>query len=408
MSEEVAIIGAGLSGLTLALALHQQGIKATVFESRSAPLNIGGAVMLSPNALKVLDALGLYQNVRSKGYNFDLLEMQKVTGEVVETYEFGGIDKYQYQANRIYRHELIDVILSEIKTKDISVMYGQRFYRVVEETDDFVTWESADGTQHTAKLLVGADGIHSSVRKYLYPNLVPKFTGMGGISAAVPANQVIHSGGKIDKPLTIIAEGKGAFVVAPQKADASEIFFGKQKHMTERDREGWDAMFADKEKLVKLLQEGSEAFGQIAITATKNISHNKINVWPFYVIPPLDNWTSDKRRVVIVGDGAHAIPPSAGQGINQAFEDVYMFALLLAESSKGKVEFAEALKFWQTYRQGRVDKVLQLNKQIDMRRMPKDTNSKQDGSDEEVPFDLAWLYEPDFKAVVESWVQSVC
>ena len=115
MADEVAIIGAGLAGLTLALALHQQGIKATVYEMRSAPLNIGGAVMLSPNALKVLDALGVYQDVKAHGYNFEVLELLKVSGELVETYEFGGKEKYGYPGNRIYRHELIDIILSKIK-----------------------------------------------------------------------------------------------------------------------------------------------------------------------------------------------------------------------------------------------------------------------------------------------------
>jgi 2-polyprenyl-6-methoxyphenol hydroxylase-like FAD-dependent oxidoreductase len=82
--DEVAIIGAGLSGLTLAVALHQQGIQSTVYESRAAPLNIGGAVMLSPNALKVLDALEMYNDVRARGYNFDVLEVVEVSGEVSE------------------------------------------------------------------------------------------------------------------------------------------------------------------------------------------------------------------------------------------------------------------------------------------------------------------------------------
>ncbi len=69
----VAIIGAGLAGLSLALALHQQNIPCTIYESRPAPLNIGGAVMLSPNALKVLDALKLYSSAKTKGYSFEKL-----------------------------------------------------------------------------------------------------------------------------------------------------------------------------------------------------------------------------------------------------------------------------------------------------------------------------------------------
>lgn len=410
MSDQVAIIGAGLSGLALALALHQQGIQATVYESRPAPLNIGGAVMLSPNALKILDALGLYQRVRERGYNFDLLEMQKVSGELIETYEFGSAEKYGFQANRIYRHELIDIILSKIKTEGISVVYGRKYARVVEESDDHVVWESTDGTKSSASWLVGADGIHSSVRKYLYPDITPQFIGMAGITAAVPASQVRHLGGKkIAHPLTIVSPDKGAFVIAPQKTDASEFLIGKQKRITEMSREGWDQFLADKESLVKFLQQDADAFGEVAVTATQHIPHDKINVWPFYVIPKLDAWASQKRRVVTLGDSAHAIPPSAGQGINQAFEDVYMFALLLAASKKGDVKFEDALTFWQGYRQDRINKILELNKQIDLRRMPKQ-GSAEGVEKEEVArqeFDLSWLYEPDFRAEVGKWVKSV-
>lgn len=406
-TDEVAIIGAGLSGLSLSVALHQQGIKATIYESRPAPLNIGGAVMLSPNALKVLDALEVYKDVRGRGYNFDLLEMVKTTGELLERYEFGGVEKYGYHANRIYRYELIDAILSKIKALGISVEFGTKYARVVEETDDRVTWESSDGSHHTASVLVGADGIHSSVRKYLYPDVEPKFIGMAGITAVAPASKVTYPYGKIDKPLTIMSENKGAFVIAPQRADASEMFFGKQKKVDEKAREGWEKFMADKQELIKFLQEDAESFGEAAVTASSNIIPEKLNVWPFYVIPPLDKWASAKRRVVILGDAAHAIPPSAGQGINQAFEDVYMFSLLLAASKTRGVNLEGALTFWQGYRQDRINKILELNKQIDLRRMPKDKRpvDLSGAPVEQKEFDLQWLYEPDFKAEVEKWIE---
>ncbi|EXJ57302.1 hypothetical protein A1O7_07649 [Cladophialophora yegresii CBS 114405] len=404
---EVAIIGAGLAGLGLALALHQQGIKATIYESRPGPLNIGGAVMLSPNALKILDALDLYQDVRGRGYNFDLLEWVKVTGEVIERYEFGGVEKYGYRANRCYRYELIDVLLSKIKQLGIPVEFGQKYVRVVEETDQQVIWESHDGARNTASFLVGADGIHSSVRRYLHPDLEPKFVGMAGITAVAPANKVTYPHGKIDKPLTVMSEDKGAFVIAPQRPDASEMFFGKQKRVDEKDRAGWEEFMSNKAELVKFLQEDAEAFGEVAFTATANIIPDKINVWPFYVIPPLERWASAKHRVVILGDAAHAIPPSAGQGINQAFEDVYMFSLLLAASKTKGVNFADALNFWQTYRQGRINKIMELNKQIDLRRLPKDKQpvGQTSAPVEQKEFDLQWLYEPDFRAEVEEWVR---
>ena len=280
--------------------------------------------MLSPNALKILDALDVYDSIRERGYNFESLEMLKVNGELLERYEFGGQEKYGYKANRCYRHELIDVILSKIKSLGIAVQFGQKYSQILEETDDHVVWESNDGIQHTAAVLVGADGIHSTVRKYLHPAIEPKFVGMAGITAVAPASKVTYPYGKTDKPITIMSESKGAFVIAPQKPDASEMFFGKQRRIDEMDRAGWDKFLADKERLIKFLQEDAEAFGEAAVTATANIIPEKLNVWPFYVIPPLDTWASAKRRVVILGDAAHAIPPSAGQGINRKFSSNHL------------------------------------------------------------------------------------
>jgi 2-polyprenyl-6-methoxyphenol hydroxylase-like FAD-dependent oxidoreductase len=101
-----------------------------------------------------------------------------------------------------------------------------------------------------------------------------------------------------------------------------------------------------------------------------------------------------------LGDAAHAIPPSAGQGINQAFEDVYIFALLLGQV--GKVDTQGALKFWQEYREQRVAKILVLNNQIELRRMTKERNKMPPGSLQEI--ELSWLYKPSFKDDVDRWV----
>ena len=102
---------------------------------------------------------------------------------------------------------------------------------VVEETADYTTWQTEDGQMLRASCLVGADGIHSSVRKYLDPDPVPKFTNMAGINASVPSVSVTHFGKKISKPLTIIARGVGAFVVAPQEVHGSELSLAS--------RDGW-------------------------------------------------------------------------------------------------------------------------------------------------------------------------
>jgi 2-polyprenyl-6-methoxyphenol hydroxylase-like FAD-dependent oxidoreductase len=404
---EVAIIGAGLSGLCLALALHGQGVACTVYESRPAPLNIGGAVMLSPNALRILDALEVYPQVKMQGYNFDELHFRDVGGNLLETYEFGGQDKYGYRGLRIYRHILIDTLLAALKKKTIPVQFGRKFSHVVSEDKTGVTFAFTDDTKTTASLLVGADGIHSTVRKYLYPDLEPRFIGMAGITAAVPTAQLKLPPG-YHVPVTIGSPVHGAFVIAPQEPDGSEVLIGKQRRFAEAhlDREALDRLQTDKEASVRFLQQDAAHFGPVVENAVSSIPTDKINVWPFFVVPRLDTWASAERKVVILGDAAHAIPPSAGQGINQAFEDVYMFAMLLGRAVQlgdgGLDQMTGALEFWQSYRQERIDKILKLNQQIDIRRMPAGDDMLKDVKKE--PFELSWLYKPDFRADVEDWV----
>ncbi|KAG9655291.1 salicylate hydroxylase, partial [Aureobasidium melanogenum] len=399
MSTEISIIGAGIAGLTLAISLHTQGIPCAIYETRPEPQNIGGAVMLSPNSLKPFDNMGIYEDLRRLGYSFDTLYFRDLAGSLKETYPFGSVEKYGYSGLRVYRFELIDLLLEKVNTSNIPIHFNHKFSHVVSETEDTVTWQLIDGTTKTSSLLVGADGIHSRVRKYMYPDLSPKFTGIAGITAAVPTANLKLPTPDYKMPVTIVSPSHGAFVIAPQKADGSEVLIGKQKRMAELSREGWQEFYADKDAAAAFLREDAQIFGDIAVTATSDIPHNNINIWPFYVIPKLDSWSSDNRRVLLVGDSCHAVPPSSGQGINQAVEDVVMLAILLG---KGRSEKKD-LEWWQSFRQDRVEQILLLNARVDRRRLPKVMGSEEQDDDEQ-GFDLGWLYGIDAVAEVEKYV----
>jgi len=401
MQSEVSIIGAGIAGLTLALSLHTQGISCAIYESRPSPQNIGGAVMLSPNSLKLFDDMGIYNDLKQLGYSFDTLYFRDVAGSLRETYPFGSVEKYGYSGLRVYRYQLIDLLLEKLTTTNIPIHYNHKFSHVVSESTDTVTWQLIDGTTKTSSLLIGADGIHSRVRKYMYPELSPKFTGMVGITAAVPTSNLTLPTPDYKMPVTIMSPSHGAFVIALQKPDGSEVLIGKQKRMAELSRSGWENFYADKDAAVAFLREGAEVFGDIAVTATSDIPHEHINVWPFYVIPKLPSWSSDARRVLLVGDAAHALPPSSGQGISQAVEDVVMLALLLGKGMSGK----EDLGWWQEYRQDRLEQILLLNARVDSRRLPKTLETEE--KDDEQGFDLDWLYGNDVVKEVEKYINGL-
>ena len=402
-SQHVAIVGAGLSGLCLALSLHHENIPSTIYETRPEPLDIGGAIMLSPNALRVLDKLGVYQRLEPLGYNFDNLYFRTEDDKLLDTFEFGSMEKFGYTGMRIYRFELIKVLLEMLSEAGIAPQYGKKFSRVTSEDAEGVTWAFEDGSTGSASLLVGADGIHSRVRSHIDAGAAPTFTNMIGVSAAVPREQ-FGIDDDYGLPVTIMNKKHGAFIAAPQRRDGSEIFFGKQCHFTEDlDREGWEHLIGDKAWCVEFLRQGREDYPPLVTRGVSHIPEDRVNVWPFYVIPKLESWTSEAGRVVILGDAAHAIPPTAGQGVNQAFEDVYTFSRVLSKFGEGCTpEWRKTLKDWQRKRQSRVDRVLQLNADINKRRLP--SNSADEVTAE--PFDLGWLYNINFEEFVDGILSS--
>lgn len=401
-SNTVAIIGAGLSGLALALSLHQQGISSTLYESRPAPLDIGGAIMLSPNALRVLDRLGIYKRMLPLAFNFQTLHFYKDDGKLLDTFEFGVQKKHGYDAMRIYRFELINLLLEALAEAGIRPIYGKKFIKITEEHDQGVTWEFEDGTTSTASLLIGADGIHSRVRSYIAPSAKPMFVNIIGVSASIPASQLgpVEENG-FNMPLTIMNKTRGAFVAAPQRKDGSEIFIGRPSRVTsEPDREELDRMAEDKSWAVEFLREGLGDYPPIVARAMSSIDLERVNLWPFYVIPKLESWLSPQSRVVILGDAAHALPPTAGQGINQAFEDVYTFSRVLSgiqQRQGGAGDTQSTLRAWQHERQERVDGILDLNAKIDRRRLPAEVGQAETEVD---AFDLEWLYNVDFDETI--------
>jgi 2-polyprenyl-6-methoxyphenol hydroxylase-like FAD-dependent oxidoreductase len=414
---KIAIVGGGLAGLALALSLHQAGISSTVFEARAEPLNIGGAVMLSPNALKILDKLGVYDTVRREGYEFRNLTWQTIEGSVRERQEFGNREKYGYDALRVHRYVLISALVESMKVRGLEVAFGKKFIGATEHQDG-VDVEFEDGTTGVFSLLVGADGIHSTVRRLLYPDVVPKFLNLAGVTAAVPTSALGLTDDMLEDlenpaldyplPITLQHPTHGAFVVAPQRTGAKEMFFGRQRKWSETDRAGWDARSADKQELAGFLSSDTGDFPRIVQDLVKAIPLDTINLWPFYVIPHLTCWISEdgRGRVILVGDCAHAIPPSAGQGVNQAFEDVYTLALIIKGTGGGSSE-PEArplqLQKWQHWRSERVKKVFELNGMIEARRTPVNERTPAQHSLAQKSIDLGWLFGVDFEKEVGSW-----
>ncbi|KAI1135948.1 kynurenine 3-monooxygenase [Hypoxylon sp. FL0543] len=409
---EVAIIGAGLAGLTLALALHDLDIRATVYEARSEDFDQGGGVMLSPNALRVLDSIGVYERVLDKSLQFDVLAFKDGRGQTTDEYYFGSAKLYGYQAIRIMRKELLDEMKAMLRESHIPIYYDKRLVTITSDGPYNVEFAFQNGHVATASLLIGADGIHSTVRGTFLPHAKPTYAGFIGINSVVQRSQLrIPDDYKL--PATVMAK-PGAFLLVPQKPDGSELFIGSQRRFAELDPSGWEALRKDKRKLYDMLQENKADWPDVVQSALEAVPVDRMGFWAFYGIPPLASWLSRSKRVILVGDAAHAIPPTAGQGANQAFEDVRALATLLSKLSPD-VPLDKAAEKWQAYRQTRIKKVLDLTQQMNAKRLPEaekaqlppgavwsdSSLTRGDGGE------LRWLYNPDLAQEAESWVQEL-
>ena len=408
---QVAIIGAGLSGLSLSLALNKIDIQSTIWEVRPQEFVQGGAIMLSPNALRVLDAIGVYERIRDRGFHFEALTFKDKNDETTDVYYFGHEKLYGYQAFRVYRQILIDELKLMLSELGIQVNYEIKFTHVVAETSESVEFAFADGSVSTASLLIGADGIHSTLRKAIYPTVEPKYLGFVGMTSAIQTSHLRFPPNEAKYPLPVtIAASPGAFVIAPQDVDGSEVLIGTQGAFPEQDRNGWSNLQANKDEVVSIFSRNKESWPDLVQSAIENIDKNTINTWPYYAVPRLDKWTSSSGKVIILGDAAHAVPPTSGQAVNQAFEDVWMLALLLKNIGEA-VKLEEALEFWQAWRQERVDRILDLTKAMNNKRLPLAEQQRLPKGDvwtgkAEDTTQMAWLYEPHLENVVGEWIKS--
>ena len=397
----------------MAIALHKVSISSTIYESRPNSFKLGGAVMLSPNGLRVLDSLGVYERIRYKGFNFDKSVFKDENGKTMDGVYYWGHEKlYGYQALRVYREVIINELLTMVHECGIPIKYEMKFSNIVSESEESVEFAFTDGSTAAAPLLIGADGIHSRVRRYMYPSIKPIYSGQIGITSSVARSKLrIPAGEDYMMPVTTVAK-PGAFMTAPQDFEGSEFLIGRQHVFPERDREGWDKMLSEKQGLLELLREDATGWPDVVQSALENANEQEIGFWAFYFMPRLERWTSDQQKVIILGDAAHAIPPTAGQGVNQAFEDVYILASLLARLSP-KITLPNAISFWQSYRQERVDKVLDLTRKMNAKRLPPAEQAKlppgsiwkDESSTLGAGVQMKWLYEADVDQHVSSWLE---
>jgi len=393
----------------LAIALHQRSIPCRIYEARSEDAQaIGSGVTLGPNGCQVLDKLGLLKQVALRCFRSELHELKDAEGNTTGNCNPVTEQLYGYKNHRLYRQALIEEMKVKLKECEVPVEYNARFQKVVDEADDCVTF-LINGRLERATLLVGSDGINSAVRKHVTSEL-PEYMGLASVYGHVLTDRVPWPSKSFNKNATI-QDSPGALFMAPEVPDGSKLMVGRQFAHPPLDRANWEALAKDKDKLCALICKDYDKWHPLAqsILDQVEIERNGLLLWSYHYMPKLARWSSPTGRVIIIGDAAHAIPPSSGQGVNQAFEDSHTLAVLLSSLSP-KMNLNEAMDFWHGLRQKRIDRIMEMTDATNRKRLPAGQRSvcgKTDGDQDQLLGNpMKWLFVPTTEDDIATWISS--
>ena len=320
----------------------------------------------------------------------------------------GNEKLFGYDALRLDRKQLMVALLKMVRRQGISIHYGRKFSGIVSEDARGVVFEFEDGSRESASLLIGADGIYSRVRQYIDPVTEPVYTGIMCLLSAADKRTFRFPDADHYLP-RFVANKDGAFILAPQSPDGNTVAVLAHSRYPDTDRAGWDALRSSADTLMAMQLHNKEEHTDFVQSVMENIQPETMSIWPYNILPHLSTWTSATRRVILVGDAAHAMPPASGQGAAQALEDVYSLSMLLSRADS-QVKLEAAVDWWQTYRMERTKSVVELTQLLNEKRRPLASQRNPDAywrarEEGNAQRQHGWLYTPNVHEDTLAWIE---
>ncbi|GIW07929.1 MAG: monooxygenase [Dehalococcoidia bacterium] len=325
--DPVLIVGAGLGGLTAALALLRRGIPVVVAEQTPELGDVGAGITMWPNATVVLEALGLREALERNGdVPADMGVRHFRTGDVLRRTVVGSTLRERYGAPQYFMHraDLHRVLVDAVRAlAPNAILLGHALIGIDQDASG-VTAIFANGVRVRGRALVGCDGIHSVTRATLVGADQPRWTGVVAYRSLVPIERLPQD---ILTPTSCIWPGPGRYFVRyPVRGGTLMNYVAFAVAPDAWSEESWRTRSTVAE--VKAQFSGWEPRVQAVIDATLPDACFK---WALHDRDPLDRWSVG--RVTLLGDAAHPMLPFMGQGAAMAIEDAIVLARCLEAMS---------------------------------------------------------------------------
>lgn len=341
----VLVVGGGITGSTLALALARRGVPVVLVEQRPEWTGIGHGITIQGNALRALRSVGVLDDLLARGVPFDRLRLRNAAdGAVIAeltTPKTGGADlPATFGA---LRSDLAGILATAVRAAGVDVRLGTTV-TAIDDDGSGVTASLSDGTVERVDLLVGADGIRSRVRQMLGIPQTPQPVGMGiwRVVADRPAGmdcaEVYYNGPKFKAGYSPISASSCYAYLLEENLDPAFIGEHPYGKVLKAHGAGYGGMWG-------------EIRDSLADDAVVNYQ------WIESILVP-DPWF--RGRCIVIGDAVHACPPLIAQGAAMCVED----AVVLAELLTSGLPVPEALPAFMARRFPRVKLVLDNSLQL--------------------------------------------
>ncbi|MEU3936541.1 FAD-dependent monooxygenase [Streptomyces sp. NPDC029044] len=344
----VAVVGGGIGGLATAAFLHRAGIEATVYEQASALTEVGAGLVVSPNAVRLLRGLGQLDRFRDRavplevGWEFRRWE----DGRVLFSQNLGEECEQRFgeQSYVAHRADLLAAVRAAVP--EGALRLGTRLAGL-HRVDTGIELTFTDGTREVADVVVGADGVHTTVGQYVTETGSPRFSGMCAWRSLVPA----HSAPEFARhPVQTLWLGPDRHLVHYPISGGAQInivAFGPAHDWT---TESWSAQGRIEDLRAEFAGWSDDLRSLLAAA-------DSTGRWALLDRDPLPRWTNGP--VALLGDAAHPMFPFFAQGAAQAMEDAAVLGGCLADRPEDP---SAALARYEAIRRPRATKVQQMSR----------------------------------------------